>query len=199
MDPMSVEAIVRVIEAESAEEADRILADARERAAALVRDAEDAADARVRIARERAEPGHRAEAMRMVNAARLRLLERRTEHSAAVVAAVFAEAGARLDAIAADPSDGRWRHASECLIGEVVALAGPGAVIRVRPADAPTARPIADRLGARLDEAVDPAMPPGVLATSRDGLVDVDATLPSRIERARTRFAESVARLLGVG
>jgi vacuolar-type H+-ATPase subunit E/Vma4 len=196
---MSVEAIVRVIEAESAEEADRILADARERATTLVRDAQAAADARVRTARERAEPSHRAEAMRLVNAARLRLLERRAEHSAAVVAAAFGEAEARLDAIAGDPSGERWRHALARLIDEAVGLVGPGAVIRVRPADAPVAGPIARGLGARLDEDGSPETPPGIIAWAADGLIDVDATLPSRLGRARTRLAESVARLLGAG
>jgi hypothetical protein len=42
-------------------------------------------------------------------------------------------------------------------------------------------------------------MPPGVLVTSVDGLVDVDATLPTRLGHARTLLAESVARLLGAG
>jgi V/A-type H+-transporting ATPase subunit E len=196
---MSVEAIIRVIEAESADEADRILADARERAEALVRDAEAAADARVRTARERAEPGHRAQAMRLVNTARLRLLERRAEHSAAVVAGAFREAETFLDAIAGDPSGERWRRALERLIGEAVGLVGPEAVIRVRAADALVAEPIAQRLGARLDSDGGQEMPPGVLAWSADGLVDIDATLPSRLGRARTRLAESVARLLGAG
>jgi vacuolar-type H+-ATPase subunit E/Vma4 len=196
---MSVEAIVLVIEAESAEEAGRILADARERAESLVRDAQAAADARVRTACERVAPGHRAEATRMVNSARFRLLERRAEHWAAVVAAVFGEAEARVDAIAGDPSGKRWQRALERLIGEAVGLVGPEAVIRVRAADAPVAGPIAQHLGARLGADGGRAMPPGVLAMSVDGLVDVDATLPSRLGRARTRLAESVARLLGAG
>jgi len=137
--------------------------------------------------------------MRLVNAARLRLLERRAEHSAAIVAEAFREAEARLDAIAGDPSGERWQRALERLIDEAVGLVGPEAVIRVRAAEAPVVGPIAERLGARLDEDGDPEMPPGVLAWSADGLVDVDATLPSRLGRARTRLAESVARLLGAG
>jgi len=195
---MSVETIVRVIEAEAAEEAERIVAAARERARALVGEAEAAAEARVRQACERAEPGYRAEAMRLVNAARLRLLEARAEEAAGLVEAVFRAAGERLAALAADPASERWRRALERLLEETVRLAGPGAILRVRPVDAAVARPVAARLGGRLDETLDAGLAPGVLARSPDGRLEVEATLPARLARARVALAEPVARRLGV-
>lgn len=195
---MSVETIVRVIEAEAADEAERIVAAARERARALIDEAEAAAEARVREACERAEPGYRAEAMRLVNAARLRLLEARAEEAANLVEAVFRAAGERLAALAADPASGRWQRALERLLEETVRLAGPGAVLCVRPVDAAVARPIAARLGGRLDEALEEGLAPGVLARSPDGRLEVEATLPARLARARVALAEPVARRLGV-
>ncbi len=195
---MSVETIIRVIEAEAAEEAERIVAAARERARALVDEAEAAAAARVRQACARAEPGYRAEAMRLVNAARLRLIEAQAEEAAGLVEAVFRAAGERLAALAADPSSERWRRALERLIEEAVQLAGPGAIVRVRPVDAAVAGPIVARLGGRLDDALDEGLAPGVLARSPDGRLEVEATLPARLARARVALAEQVARRLGV-
>ncbi len=195
---MSVETIVRVIETEAAEEAGRIVVAARERARALIDEAEAAAEARVRQACERAEPGYRAEAMRLVNAARLRLLESRAEETAGLVEAVFRAAEERLNAIASDPAAERWRRALEHLTEEAVELAGPGAVLRVRPVDVTTARPIVERLGCRLENTPESALAPGVLARSVDGRLEVDATLLARLARARVVLAEPVARRLGV-
>ncbi len=196
---MSVEAIVRVIEVETADEVERIVGAARDRASTLVAEAEAAARARVRLACERAEPGYRAEAMRLVNSARLRLLERRAEESATLVDGVFRAADERLAAIAADTGCERWRRAVDCLVEDAVRLIGPGAVVRVRRIDGPVARRAVERLGARLEIVDDPDMAPGVLASSADGRIDVEATLPCRLARARTALAEPIVRRLGVG
>ena len=196
---MSVEAIIRVIETETTGEVDRILAAARERAAALVGEAEAAAQARVRLALERAEPGYRAEAMRLVNAARLRLLERRAEEAAVLVDGVFRAADERLAAIAADPASQRWQEGLDRLLEEAVRLAGQDAVVRTRGDDCPAVARFAERLGGRVEIVADPAMASGILARSADGRIDVDATLPCRLARARAALAEPVARGLGVG
>ncbi len=196
---MSVDAIVRTIETEAELEADRIVAEAGERGASLVAEAEAAAQARIRIARERAEPIHRAEAMRLVNAARLRLLERRAEEAASSVDAVFREAGARLAVIAADPACERWHRALESLLEETVALAGPGSLVGVRTADLPAARSVAERLGCRLEENPELDRTAGVVARSADGRIEVDATAAARLTRARASLAEAVGRILGLG
>jgi vacuolar-type H+-ATPase subunit E/Vma4 len=93
---------------------------------------------------------------------------------------------------------------------ETAGLIGPGGVLVVRAVDADAARPTATRLGCRLEvtgagaaaaqgaHGMAPAPAPGVLGRSADGRVEVDATLPARLERARVRLAEPVARLLGV-
>src|SRR3970040_1864650 len=93
---MSVEAILEQIEAEAAAEATRRLAEARERAPQLIAEAEEHSRAQVAAACGRVEPAIRAEATRMVNAARLRLLERRAELGAAWGEGGFADAAARL-------------------------------------------------------------------------------------------------------
>ena len=192
---MSVEEIVRVVEASARAEAEDIVATARASATALVAGAEAAADARVREACERAEPGYRAEAMRLVNAARLRQLERRAARSASLVDAVTETAAARLAAIVAEPDGARWSAALDRLMEETAGMIGPGGVLAVRPADADTARSMAARLGCRLEVS---APAPGVLGRSADGRVEVDATLQARLGRARVHLAEPVARLLGV-
>jgi vacuolar-type H+-ATPase subunit E/Vma4 len=192
---MSVQAIVRAVEAAAAAEAEGIVAGARADAAAVVSTAQAAADAAVREACDRAEPRFRAEGMRRVNAARLRLLERRAVHSAAQVDAAAEAARVRLTEIAADPAAPRWIGALERLLEETAALVGTDGTLRVRRADVPAARSMAARLGCRVEPS-DGA--PGVIGRSADGRVEVDATLPVRLERARIHFAEPVARLLGV-
>jgi len=207
---MSVEEIVRVVESSAQAEAEAIVATAHASATALVADAEAAAQARVREACERAEPGYRAEAMRLVNTARLRLLEQRAARSASLVDAVSDAAASRLAAIAAEPDGVRWTTALARLMEETAGLIGPGGVLAVRTVDAEAARPMATRLGCRLEvmgsgaddvqsaPGAARAPVPGVLGLSVDGRVEVDATLPARLERARVRLAEPVARLLGV-
>jgi len=194
---MGIETIVRVIEAEAAEEAARIVGAARERADAIVAEARANAEARVRQACARAEPGYRAEAIRLVNAARLRLLEARAEEAAALVEAVFRTAAGQLEAIAGDPGGPRWQRALGGLVEEAVAFTGPGAVVQVRAVDAGTVAGLVERLGCRL-ESPPSSLAPGVLACSADGRLEIDATLPTRLARARVALAEPVARRLGV-
>jgi vacuolar-type H+-ATPase subunit E/Vma4 len=52
--------------------------------------------------------------------------------------------------------------------------------------------------GGRLDFSDEADLPPGVIVRSADGRLEIDATLPTRLDRARTRLADSTARLLGV-
>ena len=108
---MSVEAIVRVVEEESAAEAERIIGDARASAEQRVAAAQASAEARIREACERAEPAFRAEATRVVNAARVRQMEREATRLAALVDAAMGEASARLTAIVREPAGtqmARW-------------------------------------------------------------------------------------------
>ncbi|MEX1173420.1 MAG: V-type ATP synthase subunit E family protein [Chloroflexota bacterium] len=200
---MGVDAIVRLIEAEAAAEAERIIATARDQAAGLVDAAEASVVARVREAGERAEPTYRAEAMRLVNAARLRSLERRAAQAASLVDEVMAGAQQRLAAIVAERGD-RWRSALDRLIAETVKLVGSDAEILVRGADVEIARPTVERLGCRIGEIeIDgpgdrDGLSAGVVGRSADDRIEVDATLAARLERARTNLSEPIARLLGV-
>ena len=173
---MGIEAILAQIEAESAAEAARCAADAHERAAAVVAEAEELVRAQVAAVCASTEPEVRAEATRTVNAARLRLLERRAELGASWLDAVFAEAEGRLAAISGGADATRWARALARLSEEASTLAGPGAVVSTGDGDGDA----------------------GAIARSADGRVEVDATIAARLERARVRLAEPVARILGV-
>lgn len=198
---MSVEALVRIIAEEAETEAAAIVAAARVRADGLVGEARAAADARLAVARARAEPAIRAEAVRRVNAARLRLLERRAELVAGRTAAVFRAAEERLTALAEGAEPERWRTAIGRLAAEAIALAGPGAQVQVRAADAGWVAAAAEAAGARVvgpgPDVIAGEMPPGVVVQSADGRIEVDATLRARLDRARYRLAETVATRLG--
>src|SRR3970040_451428 len=126
---MSVEAILEQIEAEAAAEATRRLAEARERAAQLVAEAEERSRAQVAAACGRAEPAIGAEATRMISAARLRLLERRAELGAAWVEAVFADAAARLEAVAGGADEPRWTRALGRLVAGATAVGRRAAIL----------------------------------------------------------------------
>lgn len=192
---MGVETMIEAIEAEAAAEAERLLADADSRASAILAAARSALEARVATACERVEPGLRAEAARTVNSARLRLLERRTELAAARTGATFDAAGARLAELAAGGDPARWLAALRALLSETLPLVGAGATIACRAADAAV---LAGFSVGGFTVAVDDGLPPGLLARSADGTVEVDATVPVRLDQARIHLAESVAALLGL-
>jgi len=190
--PMSVEAMVRLISDEAEAEAAAIVTGAREDAARIVSAAQEAADARVAAARALAEPGVRGEGTRLVNAARLRLLERRAELAAERSAAVFDAAAERLARIADGDEPTRWEQAVRRLAGEALALAGPGAEIRLRVRDVDAVSEAAAAAGARVVPSGEDA-PAGPAVRSGDGRIEVDATLDARLGRARLRLAERVA------
>jgi len=192
---MGVEAIVRVVEAESIAEAEAIVGAARDDAAARIAAAEAAAEARIREAVERAEPGFRAEARRRVNVARVGLLERQAARTADLVDEAAREAARRLHAIAADPHDRRWRAAVARLTDETAVLIGPGGTVLVRAVDGTAAAPAAAAAGCRLELLPDDAAA-GVIGRSADGRIEVDATLATRLARARTQLAGRVVDLL---
>jgi len=194
---MTTAAIVADIERETAAEIERLLADADRRAAETVAVARTELRQAVEAACARAEPAARLDAARRVNAARLRLLDRRADLATARSEAVFAAAGRRLDAIARGADPNRWAAALDRLLDEASALAGPGANVVVRSTDLPR---VAQRVAAaRAVGAGGDDAGPGVRVTSADGRIEVDATVASRLERARVRLAEAVAAGLGLG
>lgn len=194
---MGLATIVRVIEAEADAEARRIVAAAEEESSALVAGAEASARQRIADALARAAPDLKAEHARAVNAAQLRLLERRTELIAAETEAVFAAAEARLRAIASGGEPDRWERALCRLADEAAALAGPGATIEFPAAAKSAIVPVLEAAGARPSCLPDRTAPMGIRARSADGRIEVDATLDARLGRARVRLAEAVAGALG--
>jgi len=194
---MSLAAILRAVEAEAAAEAEATLSSAREQAERLVADAQAAADARVAEALSAAEPGFAAEAVRVVNVARLRLLRRRAELGTASFEAAWQEARQRLDRLAA--MDGmRWRSALRRITTEALEMAGPGASVALPSVEVPLVEALAAERHATL-EALPADAPPGPVVRSADGRIEIDATLPTRLGRARVMLAEDVAGALGVG
>lgn len=193
---MSSAEIVLEVERETAAEVERILAAADRRAAEIEEAARDAVRARVAQAVERSEPAVRADAGRRANEARLRLNERRVDLALARTAAVFDAAATELGEIADGGDRERWSAALGRLAREALELTGPGATVRVRLRDAAAISTVVEAAGGRLEPAAED-VPIGVIAVSADGRIEVDATIPVRLERARSRLAEVVAGSIG--
>jgi vacuolar-type H+-ATPase subunit E/Vma4 len=90
-------------------------------------------------------------------------------------------------------------------------MVGSGGVLEVRSVDIGTVRLAAADLSCRFEPMGCASVPgasasdvtrggpvPGVVGRSADGRVEIDATLPARLDRARIQLGEPVARLLGV-
>jgi vacuolar-type H+-ATPase subunit E/Vma4 len=195
---MTIAAIVARIVEESTAEASAILHEADTRAASLVQGARDELRMRVQAALERGEPARQAEGIRRVNAARMRSLEQRATGIARRTDLAFAEAAGELDRIATGADPERWAVALRRLVDEALSHVGDRAVVRVRAADAAAIAETVAGAGARLELAAATELAPGVVVRSADGRLEVDATVPARLERARSRLAERVARALGV-
>jgi vacuolar-type H+-ATPase subunit E/Vma4 len=194
---MSVGRLVEVIEAEAEAEAGAILGRATAEAGAIVEAARQRAAEQVEAARAAAERAARTEASRTVNALRLQNVGARAEVLAESVEAVFRAAGEDATAIADGGDPELWARALRRLVDEAVAVAGPQAMSAVREIDADAVREAVASAGARLEVVADPALPAGLVTCSADGRIEVDATLPVRLARARDQLAGEVALLLG--
>jgi len=194
---MSVEKIIQFIEREAEDEAARIVADAEAEVRGSVATAEAEVEARVVDTLERVGPELRAESRRRVNAVRLRALEERARDDAARLSAVFDAAEERLVGIAAGADEGRWSATLARLCSDALDSVGEGASVAIRSRDAPSIAAVARRWDARVRR-LDDATQAGLVATSADGRVEVDASLVVRMERARSLLAESVAQMLAL-
>jgi vacuolar-type H+-ATPase subunit E/Vma4 len=199
---MSSEAILRAIDEQADREVRAILDASRAEAERLVAAARSAADERVADALRSAEPRLQAEAARTVNAARLRRLHARARHVAAQAEVVFATANAELTALARHGATdrARWERAVARLAAEGVAQVDGAAEIIVRREDRGALRGSRGRSAAAATAQprirTDPHLPPGVRVRSTDGRVEIDATIPTRLARARVLLAERVASLV---
>lgn len=199
---MSSEAILRAIDEQADREVRAILDGGRAEAEGLVAAARAAADERVAAALRAAEPRLQAEAARTVNAARLRRLHARARHAAAEAEAVFAAAADELAGLSRrSPSTrARWDRALARLAADGVAQIDGAVEIIVRPGDRAALRQrrssSTGQGPARPRIRTDPDAPPGVRLRSTDGRVEIDATIPTRLSRARTLLAEGVAALV---
>lgn len=192
---MGVEDIIAVIAREAEEEAARIVAEAERRANELVADAGSEVQAQVDAAIERRGPGIRAASQRRVNAVRLRILEQRARDEAARLMAVFDAAEARVAAIVDGADRARWSSALSVLCKDALGSVGEAAVVRVRAQDVEA---ISGAAHARRAEIV--SLPeddePGLIVSSKDARIEVDARLSVRLERGRSLLAEAVAQQL---
>jgi vacuolar-type H+-ATPase subunit E/Vma4 len=193
---MGIQDIVRLIEREATDEADRLVADARAQAASIVEAAEAAAQARVTAACERAEPSIQGEAARRVNAARLHLLEGRAEAAARQIDDVMLAAEAALKDITIAADGRRWEEALSRLTVAAVEAVGPGAIVRVRARDASLVAAVVEAHGGHVEPLTEPDAGPGIRAVAADGRIEVDATLHTRLRRARTMLAEDIGTTL---
>ena len=190
---MSIETMVRAIEAEAAAEAAGLIARARAEVEAIVGEAEALEAEQLVAIRAREEPAARAEAARRVNAVRLRLLQRRASLLAERVTAAYATAEARLAALAAGGEPDRWQASLERLAGEALRLAGPGASILARPPDAAALRALATRGAIDAQILADEHLGPGLVVHAPSGKFEIDATMAARLAAARVRLADEVA------
>lgn len=168
---MSADAILEAIRSEADREVDAILADARTEAERLLGEARATAARRVAEALGAAEPALAAEASRRLNVARLRLLHARARLRAERVAAIFDAARVELASLV-ERGDPRWRAGVERLRASATAAVGSG------------------------DAIVEEVAGSGVLARSADGRVLVDATVETRLDRARVLLADTVAEMV---
>ena len=192
---MGVEDIIAVIAREADEEASRIVDEAERQAQRVVAEAEAEVQAQVDAAIERQGAQIRGDSQRRVNAARLQILEQRARDDAARLVAVFDAAEEQVMAIAGDPDDERWAAAMSALCTEALDAVGAGGTVRVRARDADAISSVADAGGAEVVLAPDESEP-GLVVSSGDGRIEVDARLSVRLERARSLLAEAVAQRL---
>ena len=194
---MSVEKIIQLIEREAEDEATKIVADAEAAVRESVAVAQADVEARIADALERVGPELRAASQRRINAVRLRILEERARDDAARLTAVFDAAEAHLDDIAAGADEQRWWAALEQLCSDTLASVGEGASVAIRSQDVPAIADATRRWDAHVMP-LDGATRAGLVTSSPDGRIEVDASLEVRVERARSLTAESVARMLAI-
>ncbi len=192
---MGVEGIIEIIEREAEADAGRIIEDAERQASEMVADAEALVQARVEAAIERLGPEIRAASQRRINAVRLRILEGRAREDAARLVAVFDAAEERVAAIAEGADAARWSSALSRLCAEALRAVGERAQVSLRTRDVGAVQGLVDTWHAGIVALADDE-PPGLIANSRDGRIEVDARLSTRLERARSLLAEDVAQLL---
>jgi vacuolar-type H+-ATPase subunit E/Vma4 len=193
--PRGEDEVLRSIVDEARREAEAVLAAADARAMAIVEEARGLVAARLASALEAAEAEAHADAARLVNRARLRLVHRRAELAARRLDEAFDEARRRLEAIAAGGDPPRWARALAALASDGCERVGGAVVIEVRPCDLALLDPpppgVAQVLG---------TLPvAGVRVRSVDGRDEIDATLDGRLARARLTLADQVATALEPG
>lgn len=192
---MGADAILRTIAQETDHQVDALLAEARRQAAAIEADARRLAAEALATAMSHAEPELAADAARAVNLVRIQLLHRRAQRTAERLDAVAGEAARQLEEIAVEGKP-RWAAALARLACEAIATTGDGSTARVRSQDLRFAGRALDGSGIHAELSVDQDLPGGIVATSADRRVEVDATLPVRLARARGLLAERLAALL---
>lgn len=192
---MGVEEIIAVIDREAREEATRIVEEAEQQASELVANAQAGVQVQVEAAIERNGPEIRGASQRRVNAVRLRILEGRARDDAARLVAVFDAAEEQVRAIADGADPERWSSALPALCAEALRSVGGGASVEVRARDVATISSVAAEWQAEVVALADDEEP-GLVATSGDGRIEVDARLSVRLQRARALLSEAVAQLL---
>ncbi len=192
---MGVEDIIAVIAREADEEASRIVDEAERQARQVVAQAEAEVQAQVDAAIERQGAQIRGASQRRVNAARLQILEQRARDDAARLVAVFDAAEEQVIAVASGSDTERWRTAMSALCAEALDAVGTGGLVRVRARDADAISSVAEAAGAEVVLVPDETEP-GLVVSSGDARIEVDARLSVRLERARSLLAETVAQRL---
>jgi vacuolar-type H+-ATPase subunit E/Vma4 len=191
---MGVEALLAVLEQRAAEEAERRRAEAEAEADAIRREAEAEVERRRAGYRKQLEAAARARLAQELAAAWWEARRAVLEHRARLFDRVFAGARERLASLPLP----EYADRLGALLAEALPyLEGEAVVIECQPEAAPLVRRL---LGDRTDLSVvaDPAAAPGLMLRSADGRVEIDQTLPGRLERLRDELAVALSQRLGV-
>jgi vacuolar-type H+-ATPase subunit E/Vma4 len=190
---MALDHLLAALERDATAQAEALRAEARATAAAMTREADERVALRRRDALATRETAVRQSTESALadarHASRRRMLDARQR----LLDQVFAAAHALLPEAVNGAS---YRAAVPRHIAEALEAVGDEpAVIRCPEALVPVVQPIVASQ-ARVTVRGDPGVPPGMVVTTTDGVIEVDQTLDGRLERLRARLAlELMARL----
>ncbi len=189
---MGLEELITSLTREAEDEKGRILDGARAEAAVILAAAEREREGILNEVKRKASGSLDAERSRRLHGVRIQANARVRETKADVVAQAARRALALADEHARSPG---WRESLAGFLAEAVAGLD-GGVIQVRPADEKEVRGLVTPLGKSFSVALDGNMAPGVRVISRNGQVETDNTMATRLERWLVLGEDRIAALL---
>ncbi len=189
---MGLEELITSLTREAEDEKGRILDGARAEAAVILAAAEREREGILNEVKRKASGSLDAERSRRLHGVRIQANARVRETKAEVVAQAARRALALADEHARSPG---WRESLAGFLAEAVAGLD-GGIVQVRPADEKEVQVLVTPLGKSFNVAPDGNMAPGVRVISRNGQVETDNTMATRLERWLVLGEDRIAALL---